>query len=48
MKFKMELGKIGCECGRQMKLIQDCVQWQALVTVMLNLQVLLSGHVINL
>jgi hypothetical protein len=38
---KMDLSEIVCEDGRWMELAQDHVQWQALVLVVLNLQVLL-------
>jgi hypothetical protein len=37
----MDLEEICCEDGRWMELAQDCVQWQALVLAVLNLQVLL-------
>jgi hypothetical protein len=39
---KLDLKEIGCEDGRWMELAQDRVQWQALVSAMLNLEVLLS------
>jgi hypothetical protein len=39
--IKMYLREIGYDDGRWMKLAQDHVQWQALVLVVLYLQVLL-------
>jgi hypothetical protein len=35
------LTQVGCEDGRWMELAQDCVQWWALVLVVLNIQILL-------
>jgi hypothetical protein len=42
--IKMDLNEIGFEDGRWMKLAQDHVQWQALVLIALNLQVLLPEN----
>jgi hypothetical protein len=36
-----DLMEIGCEGGRWIELSQDNVQWQILVSLVLNLQVLL-------
>jgi hypothetical protein len=38
---KMDLREIGYEDGRWMELVQDHVQWQAMVLAVLNLGVLL-------
>ena len=37
----MDLREICCEDGRWVELVQDCVQWQALVLAVLKLGVLL-------
>jgi hypothetical protein len=39
--MKMNNGEISCEHRRWMELAQDLVEWQTLITAMLNLQVLL-------
>ena len=38
----MYLREISCEDGSWMELVQDCVQWQALVLAVLKLLVLLA------
>jgi hypothetical protein len=38
--IKMHFGEISCVHERWMKQYQDCVQWQVLVSMMLNLWIL--------
>jgi hypothetical protein len=38
-KIKMDLQVVGCGCMDRIDLAQDRTKWQALVTVIMNLQV---------
>jgi hypothetical protein len=42
--IRVVLKKVGCDDGRWMEQTHDCVQWWAVVLMMLRLQVLLLQH----
>jgi hypothetical protein len=44
----MDLKEIGCDNGSLIKLVQDHIQWSALVLLVLNLHILLSDTVSSL
>jgi hypothetical protein len=41
--MKLSVRKIVCEDGKWLELAQDCVWWQALLLVVLNIQMLRKG-----